>query len=638
MTMLDRMRRHKAWLKWSLGVVVLTFVLLYVPQFLRGADVMGANETIASVDGRPITGATYQQLYLQQVAQIRSQYGDIDEQMLRQLGVGQRIVQRLVSQQAVLIEAGRLGLTVSDGELKERLVRLPMFQNGGQFVGESVYRQMLATARPPVTPRDFERDLRDSLISEKLQNAVTGWIRVSDGDIEQEYRRRNEKIKVDVAIFSADQFTSAVAVTDADLAQHFSANQERYRVGEKRRVRYLSIDAEALRSKMTATPAEVEQRYKDTIQTFSTPEQLRASHILFHTQGKDEAAVQKIAESVLAKVKAGGDFAALAKQYSDDTVSKVNGGDLDYFSRGAMVKEFDDVAWTLQPGQVSGLVKTPFGVHIIKVTGKRAATTKSLNDARAQIEDGLKFEKARAEAARIATDVAPTVKQPADLDRVAKEHGLTVGDSGLFVREEPLAGLGFAPAVASEAFALELNKVSGSLQTNTGFAFIALTEIKPTYLPKLEEVAAKVREDVVRTKALELAQRKAATVAQSGRGNFAAAVKAAGGTLKSTDFIARGAALPDIGVNEKVDQAAFALKTGDVSAPISTDTAMVVVQVKDKQDIVPTGLEADRENLRAELTQQRAGAFFESYMAKARTKMKITYNEAAISALLGTAN
>ena len=635
MTMLDRMRRHKSWLKWSLAIVVATFILLYVPQFLgAGSTGTASTDVIATVNGQPITAGTYQQLYLQQVSQIRSQYGEITDQVLRQLGVGQRLVQSLVAQEAILAEAERLGITVSDGELRERLIRLPMFQRNGQFVGEADYRMMLANGRPPITTREFERDFRRALISEKLQKAVTGWIRVSDADVEQEYRRRNEKVKLDVAVFTADKFKSSVQPTDADMAKEFEANKERYRVPEKRRVRYLALDGEAFRSKMAVTPAEVEARYKESIQTYSTPEQIRASHILLKTEGKDEAAVRKIAESVLAKVKGGGNFAALAKQYSEDDVSKVKGGDLDFFGKGAMAKEFEDAAWALDVNQTSDLVKSQFGFHIIRVTAKKAATTKTLAEVRNQIEDGIKFEKARAEATRIAGEIAGEIKAPADLDKVAAARGLKVGDSGLFSRDEPLSGLGFAPAVSSEAFTLETGKVSGSLQTGQGFAFIALAEVKPTYIPTLEEAKPKVREDVARTKALEAAQKSAAALAQA-KSSFTASAKASGATVNTTDAITRGAAIPGVGVSEKVDNVAFALKPGEVSAPISTETAIVVVRVIEHQNIVPTGLDAERDSIRADLTQQQGSAFFNAYMTKARTKMNIEYRDDAIRALTG---
>jgi peptidyl-prolyl cis-trans isomerase D len=633
MTMLDRMRRHRGWLKWSLGIVVATFIFLYVPQFLEGGAAAGSNTTIATVDGRPISAASYQQAYTLQVTQIRNQYGDLNDQVLRQLGVGERIVQKLIAEEAVLAEARRLGITVSNGELRARLLSLPMFQNNGQFVGEAAYRQMLANARPPLSPAEFEEDFRRSLIGEKFQAAVTGWIRVPDAEVDQEFRHRNEKAKLDLAVFTADAFKPAVSVTPADVSAYFSSHQENYRVPEKRRVRYIAVDAQALRSKMTVTPQEVEARYKDQIATYSTPEQVRASHILLKTEGKDEAAVRKVAESVLAKVNAGGDFAALAKQYSEDDGSKAKGGDLDFFSKGAMVKEFEDAAWALQPGQTSGLVKSPFGFHIIRVTGKNPATTKTLDEVRASIEDAIRFEKARDEASRVANAMAGEIKAPADLDRVAKERGLTVGDSGLFSREEPLAGLGFAPTVAAEAFSLETNKVSGMLTTNQGYAFIALAEVKPSGLPTLEEVQTKVNEDVVRSKALELATQKANAVSAA-KSNFLAAAKSAGAAVKTTDFVARGATLPDIGVSEKVDTAAFALPKDGVSAPITTDTAVVVVHVQDRQDVAQASIDAGRDALRTELTQQRALTFLDSYMTKAKAKMKITYNEAALNSLL----
>ena len=636
MTMLDQMRQHKNWLKWSLGLVILTFVVLYVPQFLRQQAVGAApDDVLATVNGRRVTSGTYQRIYNQQLAQMRSAYGELNDQMIKQLGIGPRIVQQLIDQEAVLAEADRLGITVSDGELRERLLRYPAFQENGQFIGEARYRQMLDGARPPIKPAEFEDELRRTLTAEKLDTALGGWIRVTDAEVEQEYRKRNEKVKVELAAFTANQFRSGIVPTDAEIAAKFAASPDSYKIPEKRRVRYLSIDAEALRAKMTVTPAEVEQRYRDNAATYSTPEQVRASHILLKTEGKDEAAVKKVAESVLAKVKAGGDFAALAKQYSEDDASKVNGGDLDYFGRGAMVKEFDEAAFALKPGETSGLVKSQFGFHIIKVIDKRAAATRTLADVRTEIENQIRYEKAQAEASRVADEVAAKVSKPADLDAVAKERGLSVGDSGFFARDEPLAGLGFAPSVTAEAFTLEQGKVSGVLRTNQGYAIVALTETKPSYVPKVEEVRDKVKDDVIRARAVELARAKAETMAQAAKTNFAAAAKAAGVDVKTTDFISRGSALPEVGVSDRVDSALFALKTGETTAPIATDNAVVVARVKERQEIDAAAMTAARDQLRAELLQQRRNTFFAAYMTKAKAKMTVTYNQAALQTIIG---
>lgn len=637
MTMLDRMRRHKAWLKWSLGIVVVTFVLLYVPSFLTPTGAGAApTDVLATVEGRNVTVGAFQRAYQQQIQSLRSAYGDtVNDQMLRQLGIAQRIVQQLVDQEAVLAEAARLGVRVSDGELRERIVRMPGLQENGVFIGDAKYRALLQMQRPPVQPAEFEAELRKSLISEKLEAAVAGWVTVADSEVDAEYRERNEKVKLELAIFTANQFRAAVQPTDADLQAHFGANPEAYRIPEKRRVRYVSIDAEALRARMTVTPQEAEARYRQNIQTYSTPEQIRASHILLKTEGKDEAAVRKQAEAVLAKVKAGGDFAALARQYSEDT-SKDNGGDLDYFGRGAMVKEFEEAAWALSPGQTTDLVKTPYGFHIIRLVDKRPAATKTFAEVRAQVEDQIKWEKAQAEAARVADEVAGEIDDPSDLDRVAQARGLTVGDSGLFAREEPLAGIGFAPGVSAEAFTLEQGKVSKRLNTQQGAAFIHLVEVKASYLPKLDEVKDKVRDDVARAKAVEVARAKAQTMAQAARGKFAAAAKAAGVEVKTTDLISRGTALPEVGVSKAVEDAVFALKASDeTTGPIATENAVVVARVVERQDIKTEEMQAARDGLRSEMIQQRRGEFFSAYMTKAKKNMQVEYNPNAIKTILG---
>jgi peptidyl-prolyl cis-trans isomerase D len=279
-------------------------------------------------------------------------------------------------------------------------------------------------------------------------------------------------------------------------------------------------------------------------------------------------------------------------------------------------------------------VKTQFGYHIIKLEEHKAANVKPLAQVKAQIDDQMRWDKAQAEALKINDEVAPSIKTPADLDRIAQSRGLIVGDSGLFAREEPMAGIGFEPTVAAEAFNMKPDTVSGSLRTQRGFAFIALAEVQAPHAPKLDEVKAKVREDVIRKKAVELAKAKAAAVSQS-KAAFAAAAKSAGVEVKKTELIGRGTALPEVGVSGVVDDAVFALPQGAVSQPISTDTAVVVAHVVEKQAGTPEGLKTERDSIKSELLQNTRQEFFAAYMSKAKAKMKITINEATVRALIG---
>lgn len=635
MTMLDHMRRHKAWLKWSLGLVVLAFVLLYVPSFM---DAGGASstDTIATVEGRDIKAGNFRILYSQQVDAYRQAYGaSLNDQLLKQLGIEQRLIQQMIDQEAVLAEADRLKLTATDAEVRARILRLPALQENGVFVGHDRYKQMLAMNRPPMTEVQFENELRKNLLSEKVQAAVTGWVSVDDAAVEKAYRDRNEKVKLELAVFSANNFRAGIVPTDAELQAEFAANTDSYKIGERRRVRFLSIDAQALRSKVVVTDAEIATKYQLMLATFSTPEVYKARHILMKTDGKNDKAVKKTMEGILAKVKApGADFAKLATQYTEDEGSKDAGGLYDNVTRGQMVKEFDETAWKLKPGQISDLVKTEFGYHIIKLEEQRAATIKTLAEVKAQIDDQMRWEKAQAEAQKINDEVAPTIKSPADLDRIAQSRGLIVGDSGLFSRDEPMAGIGFEPTVAAEAFSMAANSVSKSLRTQRGFAFIALAETQAPHSPKLDEVKAKVSEDVIRKKSVELAKAKAAAVSQA-KANFAAAAKSAGVEVKKTELIGRGTALPEVGVSGVVDDAVFALAQGAVSQPIATDTAVVVAHVVEKQAGTADGLKAEREALKGELLQQTRQEFFAAYMSKAKAKMKITINEATVKSLIG---
>ena len=171
MTMLDQMRRHQNWLKLSLGVVVVAFIFIYVPAFIKPAGAGAAPEdAIATVDGQPVLVGTYQRAYNNQLQNLRSAYGDqFDERMLQQMGIGQRLLQQLLDEEAVQAEARRLGIRVSDEEVKQRIMSIPAFQVNGQFMGSERYENFLRMQRPPIRPAEFERDVRRQLISEKLQ-------------------------------------------------------------------------------------------------------------------------------------------------------------------------------------------------------------------------------------------------------------------------------------------------------------------------------------------------------------------------------------------------------------------------------------------------------------------------------------
>ena len=636
MTMLDRMRRHRGWLKWSLAIVVVSFILLYIPSFMRDSAQGAANNAVvAEVEGREVTAAQFRRVYQQQMQAYRSSYGgNIDERLMKQLGVDQRIVQQLIEEEAALAEAGRLGIRASDAEVRERILSLPAFQENGQFIGDTRYRQLLRMQNPPMRPDEFESQVRRGIVVEKLQAALTGWQTIGDAEVAKEFARRNEKVKLAVLSFPADKFREGITPSDAEIAKYFEDHKETFRVPEKRKIRFLTVDQESFRAKETVSGQQIERHYNENIQQYSTPEQVRASHILLKTDGKDDAAVKKQAGEILAKAKGGADFAELAKKYSQDESNAAKGGDLDYFGRGQMVPEFDAAAFSMQPGQISDLVKTQYGYHIIKMVDKKAATQRPLSEVRAQIEDQLKWEQAQAQAQKTADDIAKDLKKPADFDPVARRHGLQVTESGFFQQDEPIAGIGMAPSVAQQAFTMQVGDVSDAIRTQQGFAFITVLARQDPYVPKVDEVKNKVRDALVKEKSIEAARQKAASLTPTLKaGDFEKAAKSAGLEVKTTDLIARGANVADIGISPAVDAAAFTLPVNGVSDPIVTDNGAAVVKVLEKNNAAAGEFDKQKEQLKTELLNERKQRFYASYMANARKRMNIKINRDTIAQL-----
>jgi peptidyl-prolyl cis-trans isomerase D len=226
MTMLDRMRRHKNWLKWSLGLVVLAFVIFYIPDFLRGTGADAASgDTIAKVQGQDITAGEYRRTYQAQLQAYRSAYGgNMSEQLLKQLGIDQQILQQMVDERAALAEADRLGIAANNEEVRQRIMSFPAFQENGMFIGDVRYQQLLRMQRPPMTAAEFESNVRRQLVIEKLRSSVTDWLAVADKELEQEYRRRNNKVKLAVVSITADTFKSQVTANDEEVATYFASH------------------------------------------------------------------------------------------------------------------------------------------------------------------------------------------------------------------------------------------------------------------------------------------------------------------------------------------------------------------------------------------------------------------------------
>ena len=636
MTMLDGMRRHKGWLKWSLGLVCLAFVFLYVPGLVDQTAIPGTpDEVLARVGDHEITVFEFQQIYRQQLQNYQLQSGgEITEELLRSLGIDRQILTQLIDEYAALSEATRLGLSVTDAEVRETIVTLPSFQENGAFIGEARYRELLTFQNPPMTTSQFEEDIRASIMLQRLQTAVTDWITVSDDEIAVEHRRRDERVKVDVIAFRSDDYRDQVDASDEDIQLLYTDESASYQVPEKRKLRFLLVDQSAIFDSITPTDQEVQEYYDINMSQYSTPGQVRARHILLRVEDDtDEATVEARAAELTAELRDGGDFDALAREHSDDEGTAPQGGDLGLFGRGRMVPEFEAVAFDMEVTEISDPVRSPFGFHIIQVTEKQEEATQPLAEARDGIVNTLKQERASSRAAALATAIAAEVSTPADLDTAAAARGFEVQETGFAAPGEPILGLGLASAVTSRAFQLQPGEVDGPIGTPTGPAFITVVDRQDPYIPPLDEVRDQVRENVIRRKALTLAQAEAAEAAARLKDaeDFVAAAEEAELAVGSSDLIARGTALPEVGVNAAAEAIAFALPVGGVSDVIEAGDFAAIVHVAEREEAGDVA--SVEEALRDELRATRQNQFFSSYMTKVKEGLDIVINFAALDQL-----
>ena len=638
MTMLDRMRRHKGWLKWSLALVVLAFVFLYVPGFVDqtvGTDL--PTGVLAEVGDHEITVAEFRRVYLRQLQTYRLQSGgEITEEVLRKLGIDRQILQRMIDEYAGVAEAERLGLEVSNAEIRARIVSLPGLQENEQFIGQQRYRQLLQAQNPPMSPAQFEEDIRKSILLDRLRATVTNWLTVSDAETADEHQRRNERVKINVVAFRADDYREEVEVNDDDIALLYSQESASYQVPEKRQLQFLLIDESVIADSITPAEEEIDQYYNANLSQYSTPGQIRASHILLRTEEQDEAEVEALAAELVTQARGGADFAELARRHSEDEVTAPEGGSVGLFGRGSMVREFEDAAFALEPGAISDPVKSAIGYHIIKVTEKQEETTQPIDTVRETIKNVLKQERARARANNIAQAIAADINTPADLEQAATKRGYELQESGFAAPGEPILGLGLATEVSQRAFQLEQGGVDGPIRTASGPAFVTVTATQDSYIPPLEDVRAQVREDVIRKKSLARAQQKAAEIVESLKAadDFSAAAEAAGLQVGTSELITRGTALPEVGVSAAVEAAAFTLSVGEVSEAIETDNAAAIVHVVERAEASAEALAKVSDTLRDELLLIRQGQFFSAYMTKAKARLRIIVDLATLEQAL----
>ena len=603
-----------------IGMLAISMLLYLVPQGPGTAE--SATDVVATVGDQSVTLADIQQ----QLNEIR-QRNQIPPQ-LESLYASQ-ILKQLIFQKEVDYEAKRLGITVSDKERADRIKQyLPTAFSGDTFVGMDAYAREVQT-RFQLTVPVFEELVRSGLVEEKFRRLITDGVSVSPAEIEQEFRFQNEKVKLDYALAKPDELAAKIAPDDAEIKSYFEQNKAKFQIPDKRVVRYGLLDLTQLRQNTIVSDEELKAAYQANIQQFQVQNRVHAEHILFLTTGKTDAEVVEIkknAENVLAQVKKNpASFEDLATKYSEDPGSKTKKGDLGWIVQGQTVPEFEKAAFSLQKGQISDLIRTQYGFHIIKVVDKETAHTKPFDEVKDQLRTPLLLQKVDQEAAGVADKMSAEIRQSnkVTLDELAAKYHLAVADAHAVAANEPVLELGNSQAVKDEIFRLRQGELSLPLRTDRGYVVLSLKQIIPAHPATLDEVRDKIIADIKQQKADQLAHTKVEELAKRVKAGekFDSVAKALGLDPKLSDLFSRSGSVPSVG-SGKLLASAFDLKPGEISNPQQIGVNWLAYQVTDKVEPNPADFEAQKKTITDSLLQSKRTLAFDAFRTALEDRLK----------------
>ncbi len=557
---------------------------------------------------------------------------------------------QLEVERAVLThEADHLGLRVSDDDLKTYLKNGPYSQYlfpGGTFIGQEQYINFVESAfHLPIT--QFETEVKSDLELQRLQALVTGGVSVSDSAVRAEYLRTGTKVKFDYAVISGTDLKATINPSDAELQSFFKTNAARYAsaIPETRKITFFSFDSSNLPGgPAQVTDADVQAYYNAHLDQYKTPEQVKTRHILITVakgaDAKTDAAAKAKAEDVLKQLKAGGNFADLAKKYSDDPGSKDQGGELPMIPTSGLDPAYAQAAMQLNPGQTSPLVRSSFGYHIIQTEAKDTAHVKPLAEVKSSIMEQLQSQKSAAAAQTYAAQLAAEARKNG-LDKTAAAHNLHVVTTDYVAKTGIIPSLADSTGLLTTAFSAAKGAAPETASTGEGYAIFQVDDVKAAHAPDFADYKSHILDDYRTEKTPELLN--AALIKLSDRAKALGDLHKAAAEMKlqvkTSDLVGRDAQVADIGALSGPASVVFTMPKGAISGPINEGVNGAVLQLTDKQEPtsedIAKNFDATREKLLDQQRQEAFSVFVDSMMNRYEKAGAITYSHKKADTPLG---
>ena len=617
-------RQAKSWvIKFLIAIIALVFIFYFgVSPSSRKVS------KVANVNGEVIDSFEYEKTYSDLVESLRRQYKDNwNDSLIKKLDLKNRALDNLINRKLMRQEAKRFGLDVTDVEMQNAIMEYPAFQINGQF---DMRRYRLLLSDNHMKPEDFEQSIALNLLENKIEQFLDTFNGVTEQELLDYYTFANEQVMISFVQFKADLFKDSVKPDLASMNNYYNEHKQKYRVPEKIKLQYLMFDPVSFRDKVKITDPKIKDYYQANIDSFKLEKQVRVRHILFKLASdagkKEEKKVREKAMAVLEKARKGKDFAGLAKKYSEGP-ARSKGGDLGYFPAGRMVKPFEEAAFKLKKGEISDLVRTRFGFHIIKVVDIKDARTKTLDEVREEILNIIIKRKTMELAREEALSLIDQMPYDLDLAQYANEQGLKVKDTDYFSEKERIPGLGGDKKIVGTLFNLGNKEISDLVELQGKLYIFQVTGRKRSYVPEIKVVSDKVKNDV----SMFLAAGKAKEAAE----NYLARIKegkdwdevATDKHLKpmKTAFLNRRSSIPQTGYAPDLIAMAFHLNK-DNRYPdkiFQNERGVFVIRWEARKGIDQKKYQEEKDKYRSILERVKKKRTFENWLENLKKKADI---------------
>ncbi len=622
---LSLMRKHaQSWLiKVLIGIIAAVFIFYFGYSF-RARRALKT----AYVNGELITSKEYNKAHFDLMERLQREYKDLwSDDLIKTLDIKNQALDNLINQRLIGQEARRLGLNITEQEIQQAVLNYSAFQINGRFdMGR--YQAMLSRNR--MNPEDFEANLGQELLERKLRQFLLAFTEVTDQEVLDYYTYQNEKNNISFVHFEPDNFRESIKPDEETIKEYFEGHKERYRVPDKIKIAYLEIDPKEFEEDVQIGDDEIGSYYEYNIDKYSEPKKVKARHILFRLEEKapedKEKEVREKAESVLRDAREGKDFAELARKYSEGP-TKSKGGDLGYFSSGQMVETFEDAAFKLNIGEISDLVRTPFGYHIIKVEDVKEAREKTLDEVRDQIIDTL-IKNASVELAyEKGQKLIDQMPYDTELAQCAVGHGLETKYTDYVSQDESIPGITMNKELRETIFSLEKNETSELIELQGKYYIFQVADRKASYLPEMDAVVDNVREHVSDYLAAKEAKAAADGFLEELKKGKALEDLAKLKKLKieKTDYFNRRGSIPKIGYDPGLMETVFRLNENKryPNTVFENDNGSFVIRWEGYKGIDEKKYEEEKEKQRYFLMLQKHARLFESWLEYLKNNAEI---------------